>query len=113
MGELSLVGLNERLRFYRYGPAQRFAPHMDHWFRPDERTLTLLTVLAYFNDDFTGAQTQFVEQVDEEVVPKPGLVAIFQHKLRHEGRPIVTGTKYAMRTDVLYRAPFPIHLSYE
>ena len=43
----------------------------------------------------------------------PGLVAIFQHKLRHEGRPIVTGTRYAMRTDVLYRAPFPIHLSYE
>jgi hypothetical protein len=31
MGELRLAGLNERLRFYRYQPGRRFAPHMDHW----------------------------------------------------------------------------------
>ena len=113
MGDLSLLGLNERLRFYRYRPGQRFAPHMDHWYQPDERTITLLTVLAYFNDDFTGGETRFMEQVEEVVAPKPGLVALFQHKLRHEGCPIVSGTKYAMRSDVFYRAPSTIEMRYE
>jgi prolyl 4-hydroxylase len=28
MGALRLAGLNPRLRFYRYQPGQRFAPHM-------------------------------------------------------------------------------------
>lgn len=38
------------------------------------------------------------------VSPKRGMVALFQHKLRHEGRPVVRGTKYAMRSDVIYEA---------
>lgn len=104
MGRLRLVGLNERLRFYRYRPGQRFAPHMDHWFRPNERQITLLTVLVYFNDDFTGGETAFCEQIDQLVTPRAGMVALFQHKIRHEGRPVLTGIKYAMRTDVVYEA---------
>jgi hypothetical protein len=35
MGDLRLARLNERLRFYRYRPGQRFEPHMDHWYRPE------------------------------------------------------------------------------
>jgi prolyl 4-hydroxylase len=65
-------------------------------------------VLVYFNDDFEGGETQFLEQLDEIVVPEPGLVAIFQHKIRHEGRPVRRGTKYAMRTDVVYEGDEPI-----
>lgn len=42
------------------------------------------------------------------MVPHRGSVAIFQHKLRHEGRPVVSGIKYAMRTDVIYEATEPI-----
>jgi hypothetical protein len=55
MGQLRLIGLNDRLLFYRYRPGQRFEPHMDHWYRPNDRQITLHTVLAYFNDDFEGA----------------------------------------------------------
>lgn len=102
MGDLRLVRLNERLRFYRYQPGQRFVPHMDHWYRPNDREITLHTVLAYFNGDFEGGETAFQEQVEETVIPKPGRVAIFQHKIRHEGCPVIRGTKYAMRTDVVY-----------
>lgn len=108
MGELRLTGLNERLRFYRYQPGQRFAPHMDHWYQPSETRITLLTVLAYFNDDFDGGETKFMEQVEETVVPRAGSVAIFQHKIRHEGCEVTRGRKYAMRSDVFYEAPFPI-----
>jgi prolyl 4-hydroxylase len=104
MGQFRLVGLNDRLRFYRYRPGQRFEPHMDHWYRPNDRQITLHTVLAYFNDDFEGGETVFQEQLDRTVVPRAGMVAVFQHKLRHEGRPVLRGTKYAMRTDVVYEA---------
>ncbi len=40
LGDLQCCGLNERLRFYRYRPGQRFAPHMDHWYQPDDTTIT-------------------------------------------------------------------------
>lgn len=102
MGELALVGLNERLRLYRYRPGQRFAPHMDHWYRPDERSVTLHTVLVYFNDDFEGGETRFLEPLVATVTPRAGRVAVFQHKLRHEGCEVRRGTKYAMRSDVVY-----------
>lgn len=102
MGPLRLVGLNERLRFYRYNPGQQFPPHTDHWYWPSETRVTLHTVLVYFNDDFEGGETRFLEQLDDVVVPQAGSVAIFQHKIRHEGCAVRTGTKYAMRTDVIY-----------
>jgi len=102
MGSLRLVGLNERLRFYRYSPGQQFPPHTDHWYWPSEMRVTLHTVLVYFNDDFEGGETRFLEHLDDVVVPRAGLVAVFQHKLRHEGCPVRSGAKYAMRTDVIY-----------
>ncbi len=103
MGQLILIGLNERLRFYRYQVGQSFSPHMDHWYRPNDHQITLHTVLVYFNDDFEGGETIFQEQLDQIVVPKPGRVAIFQHKIRHEGSEVRKGIKYAMRTEVIYQ----------
>ena len=108
MGSLRLVGLNERLRFYRYHSGQRFDPHMDHWYRPIEYQITLHSILVYFNDNFEGGETRFQEQIEQTVVPKPGLAAIFQHKIRHEGCQVRSATKYAMRTDVVYESPEPI-----
>jgi len=100
MGALRLIGLNDRLRFYRYRSGQRFEPDMDHWYRPSPRRITLHTVLV--NDDFQGGETVFQEQLVRVITPKTGMVAIFQHKLRHEGRPGFRGTKHAMRSDVIY-----------
>ena len=104
IGSFSLVGLNERLRMYRYRAGQRFPPHMDHWYKHGERVITLHTVLVYFNSNFLGGETRFMEQIEQTVVPVPGRVAVFQHKVRHEGCPVIRGTKYAMRTDVLFEA---------
>ena len=113
IGSLELSGLNERLRYYRYRAGQRFSPHMDHWYQPSAREITLLTVLVYFNDDFEGGETRFVEQVERSVSPAPGRAAIFQHKIRHEGCEVLAGHKYALRTDVIYTAPDTIELVYE
>jgi len=120
VGGLRRVGLNDRLRCYRYAPGQRFSEHMDHWYQPTPTRITLLTVLVYLNDSrpgdpggFEGGETRFSEQLDKTLVPRSGLVALFQHKLRHEGCPVTRGTKYLIRTDVLYEAPSPIRLTYE
>ena len=59
-------------------------------------------MLVYFNGNFEGGETRFMEQLDQTVVPTPGRAAIFQHKIRHEGLEIRRGVKYAMRTDVIY-----------
>lgn len=110
IGPLARIGLNPRLRMYRYRPGQRFAPHTDHWYRRDERTITLLSVLVYFNEDFEGGETRFSEHLDRTVVPRAGSAVVFQHKLRHEGCEVRRGLKYAMRTDVLYAGDEPLRL---
>ncbi len=97
-----LYGLNERLRMYRYRAGQKFEPHMDHWYQPNESQISLHSVLVYFNDDFEGGETRFSEQIEETVIPKPGRVAIFQHKIRHEGCIVRSGVKYCMRTDIIF-----------
>ena len=108
MGPTRLIGLNDHLRFYRYRPGQRFDLHMDHWYRPNEYQITLHTVLVYFNEDFEGGETRFQEQIDRLVVPHRGMAVIFQHKIRHEGCEVRRGTKYAMRSDVIYEATEPL-----
>ena len=97
-----LIGLNERLRLYRYRPGQSFSAHMDHWYQPNDTQITLLTILLYLNSDFVGGETKFMEQLEASITPQTGAVAIFQHKIRHEGAKVIRGTKYLLRTDVIY-----------
>ena len=77
MGNFVLVGLNERLRMYRYRSGQRFAPHMDHWYCPSDSQVTLHSVLVYLNADFEGGETRFTEQLEHTVVPKTGMTGDF------------------------------------
>ena len=100
--QFALSLLNERLRCYRYRPGQKFEPHMDHWYQANETEISLFSVLVYFNNNFVGGETRFMEQLEASIKPEIGKVAIFQHKIRHEGCEVISGTKYAMRTDVMY-----------
>lgn len=97
------VGANERFRCYRYQPGQRFAPHYDGAFIRSETERSLLTLIVYLNDDFEGGRTAFLD-FDLEAVPRAGTALVFQHLLLHEGCIVTAGTKYAMRSDVMYRA---------
>jgi prolyl 4-hydroxylase len=92
---------NERFRGYRYQPGQRFAPHFDGCYARSENESSVLTLLVYLNEQYTGGATRFCHY-DVEVVPKTGLVCLFQHHLLHEGAEITSGTKYVLRTDVMY-----------
>ncbi len=73
---MSLAGANPRLRLHRYDPGER---HGVHW----------------------GA-TDFPE-LEKVIAPKKGRALLFQHRILHEATAVRAGTKYVLRTDVLYR----------
>lgn len=100
---LQLASANERLRCYRYTEGQRFAPHYDGAFVRNKSERSLLTFMIYLNEGFGGGRTSFLD-LERVVEPKTGRALLFQHFLLHEGAPVTSGVKYALRTDVMYRA---------
>src|SRR5262245_16484921 len=92
-------GLNERFRFYRYVPGQRFAWHSDGPFARDNGELSLLTFMIYLNDGYRGGATRFERTL---VDGKKGMALLFDHGLVHEGAELLEGTKYVLRSDVMY-----------
>lgn len=117
--------VNERLRFLKYGTGQFFNGHCDGEYRPpkgDDGTVfcTKFTIHLYLNDskneadpngpaaDLEGGATSFLSELDDhtklDVDPKVGRVLIFQHRfLYHCGAEVEKGTKYTLRTDIVYR----------
>ena len=49
-----------------------------------------------------GKADALVTVVDAVIGPKRGMALFFRHELLHEGRAVKSGTKYVMRTDVMY-----------
>lgn len=98
--------INERLRFLRYSNGGQFKPHSDaSYVRPDYTARTLITLQIYLNEGFDGGETTFMdydEEVRVPVVPKTGMILVFEHDLYHEGSLVRSGLKYTIRTDVLY-----------
>lgn len=95
------TGLNSRFRFYRYKDGQQFRPHIDGPYKIDEDNKSKITLLIYLNEDFVGGNTTLVLE-GQEIVPKEGKLFLFEHKIMHCGRPVTEGTKYVLRTDVMY-----------
>ncbi len=95
------LGLNERLRLYRYDVGMFFEPHTDGAYRRSDGSATsLLSVMVYLNGDFERGETWFPD-LGRGVVPETGLGAVFWHRQLHEGRAVQRGGKYALRTDVM------------
>lgn len=102
IGEVVATGLNDQFRLYKYADNQRFKRHIDGRFRKSGQEESRITFMVYLNDDFTGGETKF-DQVT--IQPKAGTALCFIHELKHEGCPVPTGTKYVIRTDVMYYMP--------
>lgn len=103
------VGANERFRAYRYRPGQRFKAHYDGAFvrkQGEQDEQSLLTFMVYLNDGFEGGETAFLD-LERVITPRAGTALFFQHHLLHEGREVTAGTKYVLRTDVMFRAQVP------
>lgn len=104
----ALIGINERLRYLRYGEGQRFRLHSDGCYvTPDETQRSFLTLQLYLCDVEQGGETILYEDddVDKEkfrVSCRTGQVLLFDHDVFHEGAAVVKGLKYCIRTDVMY-----------
>lgn len=100
------VGVNERLRFYRYDPGQSFRWHRDGFFERTDtptRERSRLTYMVYLNDDFDGGETAFRTLAGTfDVRSVKGTALVFHHPVMHQGAPVVRGRKYVLRTDVMY-----------
>lgn len=108
--QCTAVGLNERFRFYRYAPGQYFAWHYDGSYHRSADELSLVTLMVYLDDGFEGGTTDFdLPELSDtiHVMPSCGSVLLFQHRLRHQGAPVVRGVKRVLRTDVMYRRDAP------
>lgn len=111
------IGLNPRLRVLRYDSEDKdvFDPHFDATTRVAGDRTSLLTVLLYLNDgggaDFEGGQTLFLDSSEKDdnimVTPSMGSVVVFEHDLFHSSAPLEFGTKYVLRTDVLFAVDTP------
>ena len=96
------LGLNERLRFYRYDPGQQFRYHFDGSFRSKNGTQSLLTFMIYLNDEFEGGNTSFLNSEKTIVKPETGMMLAFRHEIMHEGAEVLSGRKYVLRSDVMF-----------
>ncbi|KAH8785589.1 oxidoreductase domain-containing protein [Diaporthe sp. PMI_573] len=110
--------LNQRMRFLKYGAGQYFRPHCDGAFSEEvdgKIFRTFFTLHLYLNDsvaeagesaELVGGATSFLSGDSKrrvDVDPKAGRVLIFQHRrLFHCGDDVVKGTKYTVRTDIVY-----------
>lgn len=99
--------LNERLRILKYDtPGDEFKPHSDGQYASPDGGISELTILIYLNTDYTGAYTHFLTDDCSSftpVMPTVGGVTIQDQRLVHAVPPLVSGVKYVVRTEVMYR----------
>jgi Rps23 Pro-64 3,4-dihydroxylase Tpa1-like proline 4-hydroxylase len=103
--------LNERLSYLRYGAGNYFRGHCDGQLELPDGRKSRVTVQVYLgNDDVEGGATRFWDQKQKnwyDVDPKKGRVLIFQQRgLWHSGEDVIKGTKFTLRSDLLFRQCF-------
>lgn len=97
-------------RICKYNPTNFFKKHVDNGSHPDEKNhRSLKTCMVYLNSDFEGGETTFYfngkhdEQNVYSLKAGMGSCLIFNQNILHEGMPVISGLKYFIRTDILYK----------
>jgi hypothetical protein len=96
--------INPYFRFTKYNEGHFFKKHQDGGYVNNNNQRSILTLMIYLNDDFEGGKTTFYEgdNITEEFRPVSCTGVIFNHDLQHEGEVIKKGTKYILRTDIMF-----------
>jgi predicted 2-oxoglutarate/Fe(II)-dependent dioxygenase YbiX len=91
------VGLNERLRFYRYDAGQQFNWHYDGYFERANGERSQFTFMIYLNEDFEGGELEF-KYLNHRIAPKQGLLVAFPSDWRyvHAALPVKSGVKHTV-----------------
>ena len=101
-----VTGLNDHFRFSKYHPGMEFGIHRDGINQDSTGDRSALTLNIFLNDDFEGGSTDFFntrnyDDLRFSVQPRPGRGALFFAQQYHCGRPVTSGFKYLLRTDVM------------
>ncbi|KAI0831478.1 hypothetical protein BC628DRAFT_1415971 [Trametes gibbosa] len=107
--------LNSNIRVYKYVQGQYFGPHYDDSVRDPETGAksewTLLIYLTGSQDGIEGGETIFYRDQKgkpmESIVPPltRGTALLHRHGqdcLLHEGSPVTKGSKYVLRSDLMF-----------
>lgn len=113
------IGLSDRLKFVQYRAGQTFPCHVDGAKIVSEDEKSQVSVLFYL-DSTNGGELRFLNPppgavgmvpgegectLITELKPEPGMMVFFSHKpYLHESAPLLSGRKFVIRTDVMYRA---------
>merc|ERR1711862_385778 len=99
----------------RYIPGGFFLPHFDDGLYRSDSHLSLKTFMIYLNEGFEGGPTNFYNEGQrhytpghpENIVyalrPEKGSCLVFNHHTTHDGGELKAGTKYILRTEVMYQ----------
>jgi hypothetical protein len=133
-GKWKYLNVNECFRFSEYvSPNVGFLPHRDATYIKDENNRSIYTIIIYLNEEYDGGNTYFCEPkrdrikgetVNEELSeghetfftykPKKCSALIFNHNIVHAGDTVVSGTKYILRSDLVFtRTEFPDNYNYD
>ncbi|PPQ67656.1 hypothetical protein CVT25_012684 [Psilocybe cyanescens] len=106
---------NSNIRVYKYSPLQYFGPHYDDSVRDPvtgtKSEWTLLIYLTGIEDGVEGGETLFYNEQrgkPREVITPPlkrGTALLHRHGeecMLHEGSPVRKGTKYVLRSDLMF-----------
>jgi hypothetical protein len=102
------IGCNPKLRLYKYVKGHAFGRHVDGSnLVPIMEGCTEITVLIYLSKCKGGATRFHLGRKKKSVafVPEPGTMLLHvhgDHCLEHEADPVVDGTKYVLRTDIVF-----------
>lgn len=100
----TISDLNNRFRFYKYLPGQRFKMHQDGSYIKNINEWSEFTFMVYLNEGMSGGETTFINC---SIKPTKGTALIFKHQLMHEGAEIKDGVKYVLRSDIMYKRKQP------
>lgn len=98
--------LNDCLRILKYKEGDFFAMHRDgRYMPPDMSEVSQYTVLIYLNDNYDGGFTTYYNSPNDvgvPIIPKKGSVVIQHQGCLHSVPPLISGTKYVLRAEVMY-----------
>lgn len=121
------IRINECFRISEYkSPSIGFSPHYDNQYNESDTIKSIFSIVIYLNDTFEGGETLFYEPKDKlklhggmtikeeieingilgykltKVRPIPGYGILFDHSFLHASDQITRGTKYIIRTDLVF-----------
>jgi hypothetical protein len=101
------VGFNPNVRFYKYTKGHAFGKHVDGLNRVPGIGQTEITILIYLSQCQGGATRFYPPRTREPIAfdPEPGTMLLHVHGdqcLEHEADPVMDGTKYVLRTDMVF-----------